>query len=389
MTTNKDHHFRELLDDGFDDCVRSKLTYRASASDDRVYTSKWRMMLRRFVLGIIFYLRLCVNEIKKKLFNFLIGAASITITVFVAATISTIVDNAPFVILKEAENSCGQYDIMISPRIGSGPYINYTLTQQTLLRQERTASIAQLSTSRHLFNNTQSLFFTPQCIQSIDIPYFDETNECKLKFEQTAQCEAHSSMLWIIDFEREQFMKFGAAYPQHLIPGKGEIVVNKMQIAAFNIRVGDVLLLSIDLSDDNNQQSLLWSFIRSAAEESKNKMNAISAAASNCSRILIKVKIIAIIDELSFGKFGSDINLYTFLMNIKYFMPYLQEQSANNSALQNPIFSNLWTIDSLQQLSTHIFFNLPHRISIFLTLNYQFIQSEFAKHASNIVFFLG
>ena len=62
-------------------------------------------------------------------FNFLIGLISCTITVFVAAVISTIIDNAPFVILKQAENKCGQYDISIKPR--DGPYINYSLAINT------------------------------------------------------------------------------------------------------------------------------------------------------------------------------------------------------------------------------------------------------------------
>ena len=389
MTSAKDHHFRQL-DDGFDDYIHSKTNYRASATDDRVYTSKWRMKIRALVLGIIFYSRLCVNEIKKKLFNFVIGAASITITVFVAATISTIVDNAPFVILKQAENSCGQYDIAITPR--NGPYINYTLVKETLSKQSESETIAKLSASRYLFNNTQARFFTPQCIDTIDSNNTEnlcDPTSCKLSFEDTGKCQPHSSSLWIIDLEQEQLMQFGSSYPQQLIPGKGEVVVNKKQMAAFNIQVGDTLLLSIDL-DDGSQQSLLYSFIKSEIGRNANHkthQEAMRAANSECSRILIEVKVIAILDEISFGKFGSDMNLFTFIMDNKHFMTHLHEHS--NDALHNPIFDNLWSPLSLQQLSTHIFFKLPHRIKYFLTLNYNVIQRQFAVHASNIVFFLG
>ena len=62
-------------------------------------------------------------------------------------------------ILKQAENGCGQFDIQITPR--RGPYLNYSLVVDTLQqRTHRDVDIARLSTSRYMFNDTECLFYS-------------------------------------------------------------------------------------------------------------------------------------------------------------------------------------------------------------------------------------
>lgn len=65
-----------------------------------------------------------------------------------------------FVILKQAENTCGQFDIQITPR--RGPYLNYSLVTDTLKKHihEGESDISQLSAPRYMFNDTESLFYS-------------------------------------------------------------------------------------------------------------------------------------------------------------------------------------------------------------------------------------
>eukprot|EP01084_Bolivina_argentea_P233541 393327_1 len=320
------------MDNGFDDTEESHISFVYASYG----ISKLRMTVRSLWLGFKFYFRFSKKEIKRHLFNFIIGILSCTITVFVAATISTIVDDAPFVILKQAENTCGQYDIQITPR--NGPYLNYSLVKETLSKYAN-YDIAKLSTSRYVFNDTQALFFTPQCYNNINntndlsnyMDLYDE-NDCKPKFMKSSNslCKQHLSLLWIIDFEKERAMGFGAHFPQHLIPQRGEIVINKKQMEAFDINIGDYLFLFVDL-DNGNQQHLLYSIIKS---DDKYGETAEGVADSEyCSRILFPVRVIGIVDQISYGKFGSKINKYTFIMNNKYFTEYISLYS--NDKLSN------------------------------------------------------
>eukprot|EP01083_Nonionella_stella_P097731 274723_1 len=379
------------LDDGF---TEKPYIESSDYPSPRIsHPSTCRYKCRSLWMGFVFYSRLSHKEIKRHLFNFILGIVSCTITVFVAATISTIVDNAPFVILKQAENGCGQYDIRITPR--NGPYLNYSMITQTLIKHSQ-SKIAKLSTSRYVFNDTQSLFFTPKCIQTIPDFQINRTDNlyshqtCEPYFmNQNSGCKAHTSTLSIIDFRTENRMGFGSHFPEELIPSKGEIVVNKKRMKAFDVDVGDYLLLLIDL-DNGEQQNLLYSLIRSQPNETEEyRSNAESIAEEGyCSRILIPVQIIGIVDEISFGKFGSNVNTFTFIMSNQYFMEYLHEFS-NLKLSSNPIFDGLWSSSILRDLSTHVFFNIPSRIKYYLSLNYDKIQEQFSIHSSNIMYYLG
>lgn len=59
---------------------------------------------------------------------------------------------------------------------------------------------------------------------------------CQLKFNTKGVCEGYASTLWIVDFKREQKMGFGHSYGD-MVPGKGEVVVNKERMKAFNVQV--------------------------------------------------------------------------------------------------------------------------------------------------------
>ena len=355
--------------------------------------------LRKLWLGCIFYSKLSFVEIKRRLFNFTIGMISCTITIFVAAVISTIVDNAPFVILKQAENNCGQYDIELTPRYG--PYINYSLVQETLF-ENNLNEINKLSTSRYIFNDSSSLFFTKQCIQQIDDFQINQTSNllideanCKPKILNNPNynlCQSHSSSLWIIDFKKEENMGFGSHFPSNLIPHKGEIVVNRNEMAAFDIKINDYLLLYIDF-DNGHEQNLLYSMIRSQIE-TKGKQQYITSAQhcakqTYCSKILFPVKIIGFIDETAFGKFGQNENKFTFIINIEGFTEYLKG-FAPKKLSTNPVFNSLWSNSLiLSELSSHTFYNIPNRIKYYLTLNYQLIQNKFSYFSSSLMYYLG
>ena len=171
-------------------------------------------------------------------------------------------------------------------------------------------------------------------------------------------------------------MGFGHSFPEKLIPGMGEVVVNKDQFKAFNVKAGDHMMLRVEM-DNGDGQNLLFSMIKNPLETAGKESyvsDATHMAGSQCRKVLFPVKVVGIVDEIGFGKFGSD-NKFTFVMSSKHFMEHIH-QFCSQKLKRNAIFDNLWSANSLKQLSTHIFFNMPDRLSYYLTLNYATIQVE-------------
>jgi len=348
-----------------------------------------RALLQRLWLSFIFYFFISKKEIKRRLFNFIVGVSSVLITVFVAATVSTVVDYAPFVMLKQAENSCGQFDFQLSARTNRGPYMNYSLAVDTLNANDL-SDIAQLSSPRYVFNSTQSQWYSPKCVQTIpnfsvqsaDITDLFDTDQCRIKFSGS-KCKQHSSTLWVIDFERERSMGFGDQFPRDLVPQKGEIIVNKKQTKALGINLNDYLLLYLDL-DNGAEQNLLSSVAGDAPY----------TRSSSCSKVLLPVRVTGIVDEIAYSKFGIDDNQFTFIMSHTQFVQHLDDYTVGDGQHYEYKKRALQTLLAhpsrfLHELSSHIFYMIPHRIDMYLTLDYQHIQREFAKYASHILYMLG
>ena len=121
------------------------------------------------------------------------------------------------------------------------------------LRERSQSAIAKLSAPRYVFNDTECVFFSPKCVRSLDgfeanrTDKLYDADDCKLNFVDGGSCKEHMSSLWIIDFDKEKRMGFGRGFPEELVPAKGQVGVNQKQFRAFNVKIGDTLLLHIEL----------------------------------------------------------------------------------------------------------------------------------------------
>ena len=118
---------------------------------------------------LLFYVRHSFQEASRHKCNCFLGAFSVLSVVIIAALCYTLVDNAPVVFFRQAEQIYGQYDVRVQPQ--SVPLMNYSLANE-LLSQSMPSRRSFFSAPRVLWNETNVGFFLGDCFEAVKERYY-------------------------------------------------------------------------------------------------------------------------------------------------------------------------------------------------------------------------
>ena len=105
-----------------------------------------------------------------------------------------------------------------------------------------------------MYNNSDTYLFSKQCYKSSPLSPYDD-NGCTSSLLNNTQCSSKHDMningvsIWIIDFEKENNMKFGRTFnSKKHSPSFNEVIIYEPIANELNLTIGDIIYLSLPLN---------------------------------------------------------------------------------------------------------------------------------------------
>ena len=332
-----------------------------------------------------FYLSYSLTEARKHKCNTFLSVCSVFIVVIISALCYTLVDHAGVVFFRRAEQDYGQYDIKMTPR--KGPFFNYSLISSILDSRSM-----QYHSPRFLYNNSYNSLFSSNCYNAVNINDVYDTLGCLETLTNEEQCHYSNNQLqsfafWLIDFEKEDKMKFGRNFELHQKPNANEIILTDSIAERLELNIGDTIYLMLPLNDI--AMPILQNYLHDKTLINSTLFNDILfSIETQCQNVVIPVTVSMISSDKSLGgKFAEKHKNWDAVMDITHFLPTYID---NLPPMISSQLSHLSQPQNDEMFSNTVYVNLgTDRVSSYLSTNYQTVQQNVVGYASKLSYFLG
>eukprot|EP01084_Bolivina_argentea_P269544 458124_1 len=351
-----------------------------------------------------FYLTYSMTEARKHKCNTCLGICSVFIVVVISALCYTLIDNAAVVFFRQAEQIFGEYDILLTPKVG--PFFNYSLISSILNKHS-----IHYHSPRLLYNNSINYLFSTHCSTHFNINHLDiyDENGCNEIISNNSNCseisgnQIKSFSFWLIDIEKENNMEFGRnfkkQYGNNFKLNINDIIITYSIAKKLNLNVGDEIYLLMPINDISmpilqNYIYKLFTFSGYDTYNNSDLNNILLTIQNGCNSNVIPVKIAMISNDQSLGgKFPETQSKWNVIMDIQHFLqlyidnlPPLILNKINEYKTDN-YYDNRQT---QYDMTNKIYINLGvDRVSSYLSTNYQNIQKIIVSFTSKLVYYLG
>jgi len=395
----------------------------------------WRHRLISFFspASWLYYSAHSRREMRKRPMHYCVALFSCFLVVCVAAACSTLVARAPVVFMQQAEDAAGQCDLTL--RSVTSRFINYTQIKQNVeIEQQYTLNAPRITMPVKVFPaklcgrydafqpDWSYIGFgnatTPHCTNT--------TTNCLDSLCPSSTVSKRTDVqLTAIDTIRESNMGLGRLWPLPPLQ-PDEAVITKSFSQEWGVKQGDTITLKItrgtrDLMQGVLARTLIHDRLSNPSRvPDGNGTSVLDAMLSTFGgHVYLPLRVIHVLGR-SYGKFGSSDPrvivesegfiervlrrahpMLTHLTSFREMAELIDKEEVHEAAehadpptlpfppMLYPLEASASIDISASRWATHVMFNHPDRVSIYLSTNFDTIQARIIEWSSKTIYFAG